>query len=141
MLSRRAFATVEFALVAPLLFFLVAGAVDYGVFLRGAIAAADAARAGAEYGSLSVSNASNLSAIQTAALNAAPDLTGLTATAVKTCQCSNGTVVNCSGGTCSTGGVRIYVQVTAKVTLAPLFSFPQVPYTGAITSVATMRAQ
>jgi Flp pilus assembly protein TadG len=139
--TRRGIAVIEFAIVTPLMLFLVAAVVDYTLLMRAAIAVGDAARAGAQYGSLSTTNASNISGIQTAALNAAPDIPGITATAAKVCQCSNGTTVNCSGGTCPSGPVRTYVQVTVKTTVNPLFSYPQLGYTGAVVATATMRAQ
>jgi Flp pilus assembly protein TadG len=141
MRSRRGIATVEFALMMPLLLVLLAAVLDYTILMRAAIAVADAARAGAQYGSLSTTNAANISGIETAALNAAPDIAGLTVTAVKTCQCSGGTVVNCSGGTCSSGPVRTYVQVTARTTVNPLFSYSRLTFTGAVVSTASMRAQ
>jgi Flp pilus assembly protein TadG len=138
---RRGIAIIEFALVMPLMFFLVAAVVDYTLLMRAAIAVGDAARAGAQFGSLSATNAANISGIQTAALNAAPDINRLTATAAKVCQCSNGTTVNCSGGTCPSGPVRIYVQVTVKTTVNAAFSYPKLGYTGAVVATATMRAQ
>jgi Flp pilus assembly protein TadG len=139
--SKRGFATVEFALIAPLLLFLVAGVVDYALLMRDAIAVADAARAGAQFGSLNITNSSNTSGMQTAALNAAPDIKGLTATAAQVCECSNGTVVNCSGGTCSSGPVRTYVQVTAQTSTTAIFTFWGLPFGGTVSSTATMRAQ
>ena len=139
--SRRGIATIEFALIMPLMLLLVAVVVDYTLLMRAAIAVGDAARAGAEFGSISTANASNTSGMQSAALNAAPDITGLTATASKFCACSNGNTVNCSGGTCPSGPVRTYVQVTAQTTVSPMFSYPQLGYTGAVVATATMRAQ
>ena len=141
MKPRRGIATIEFAIVVPLLLLLVAAAVDYSLLMRAAIAVGDAARAGAEYGSLNTSNASNTSGMQTAALNAAPDITGLTATASQFCSCSNGNTVNCSGGSCPSGPVRTYVQVTVQTTVSPVFSYPQLGYTGAVAAKATMRVQ
>jgi Flp pilus assembly protein TadG len=141
MKSRRGIAIIEFALVTPLLLLLVAGVVDYTLLMRAAIAVGDAARAGAQYGSLSVANAANISGIQTAALNAAPDIPNLTAAAAEVCKCSNGATVNCSGGTCPSGPVRTYVQVTCKTTVNALFSYPKLGYTGAVVAMATMRAQ
>ena len=141
MTLRRGTATIEFALILPLLLLLVAGVLDYTLLLRAAIAVADAARAGATFGSLSATNASNTSGKQTAALNAAPDITGLTATAAKVCKCSSGSIVNCSGGTCSTGPVRVYAQVTAQVTCGAIFSNSQLPFSGVVSSTASMRAQ
>jgi Flp pilus assembly protein TadG len=141
MASRRGIAIVEFALIAPLFLLLLAGVLDYCLVLRKAIAVADAARAGAQFGSLSITNASNIAGMQTAAINAAPDIVGLTATAVKSCQCSNGTVVNCAGGTCSSGPVRTYVQVTVRAATTAIFSYSQLPFSGAINAQASMRAQ
>jgi len=138
--ARRGTATVEFALVAPLILLLTAAVLDYTLLLRTAISVADAARAGALYGSLSAANASDTAGMQSAAAKAAPDITGLTATAARTCQCSDGSSVNCSG-TCASGPVRVYVQVTARATCSSIFSYAPVPFGGAVTSTASMRAQ
>jgi Flp pilus assembly protein TadG len=138
---RRGFATIEFAIIAPLMLLLVAGVVDYTLLMRAAIAASDAARAGAQFGSLSVANASNTSGMQTAALNAAPDIPNLTASAAKVCSCSNGSTVNCSGGTCPSGPVRTYVQVTVRTSVPPIFAYPALTDSGAVMATATMRAQ
>jgi Flp pilus assembly protein TadG len=139
--ARRGIAIIEFALFAPLMLMLVAGVVDFTLLMRASIAVGDAARAGAQFGSLNISNAANISGIQTAALNAAPDIDGLTATATNVCQCSNGSTVNCNGGTCPSGPVRTYVQVTCKTTVKALFKYPELGYTGAVVAMATMRAQ
>jgi len=138
---KRGIATIEFAIITPLMLLLVAAVVDYTLLMRAAIAVGDAARAGAEYGSISTTNASNLSGIQAAALNAAPDIPGVTASAAKVCSCSNGATVNCSGGTCPSGPVRTYVQCTVKTTVSPIFSYPQLGDSGAVIATATMRAQ
>jgi Flp pilus assembly protein TadG len=134
-------AMVEFALIAPLLLLLVAGAVDYSMLMRSAIAVGDAARAGAEFGSLNTTNASNTAGMQSTALNAAPDINGISASAAKVCKCSSGSTVNCGGGTCPSGPVRTYVQVTVKTTINPIFSYPSLGFTGAVIATATMRAQ
>jgi Flp pilus assembly protein TadG len=138
---KRGIATIEFALIAPLMLLLVAAVVDFTLLMRAAIAVGDAARAGAQFGSLSTTNAANISGIQTAALNAAPDIPGLSASAARVCQCSNGSTVNCSGGTCPSGPVRTYAQVTCKATVNALFTYPKLGYTGAVIATATMRAQ
>ena len=138
---RRGIATIEFALLAPLMLLLVAGVVDYTLLMRAAIATGDAARAGAQFGSLSVGNASNTSGMQTAALKAAPDIPNLTASAATVCSCANGNTVNCSGGTCPSGPVRTYVQVTVRTSVPPLFSYPALGDSGAVIATATMRAK
>ncbi len=141
MRSRRGFAVVEFALIMPLMLLLLAAAVDYSMLMRSAIAVGDAARAGAEFGSLNIANSANVSGMQTAALNAAPDINHITASAAQVCKCSNGSTVNCSGGTCPSGPVRTYAQVTVKTTVGTFFSYPSLGFTGAVIATATMRAQ
>lgn len=141
MRSRRGTATIEFALILPLLLLLVAGVLDYTLALRAAIGVADAARAGAQFGSLTSSNATNIAGMQTAASNAAPDVRGLTVTASTACQCSDGSSVNCSGGSCASGPVRTYVKVTAQATCSPIFSYIPLPFIGTVSASAAMRAQ
>ena len=132
---------LEFAVMLPLILMLLAGALDYSLLMCMAISVADAARAGAQYGSLSAANASNTLGMQNAALNAAPDVPGLTATAVKVCKCSDGTTVNCSGGSCSSGPVRVYAQVKASTSAAPIINYSLVPFAGAVSTTVSMRAQ
>jgi Flp pilus assembly protein TadG len=139
--TKRGTALLEFALLLPLILVLLAGVLDYSLLMRTAISVADAARAGAQYGSLSASNASNVTGMQNAALNAAPDIPGLTATAVKVCKCSDGTTTSCSGGSCSSGPVRVYAQVTASATAEPLLNYPSMPFSGAVSKTVSMRAQ
>ena len=138
--GRRGIAVVEFALFLPLLLLFLAGAVDYAMLMRTGTSVADAARAGAAYGSMSVANATDNTGIQNAALQAASDVTGLTATPVRTCQCSNGASINC-GGSCPSGKVQMYIQVIAQATCPFLFSYPGVPFSGNVSTVAYMRVQ
>src|SRR5436305_14551245 len=110
-MRERGSSLVEFALTAPLLLLLMAGVLNYGIALRTAVAVSDAARAGAQYGSMAPENAADIAGMQAAARNAAPTLTDITATAVRSCKCANGSAVSCTG-TCSTGSMLTYVQVT-----------------------------
>ena len=131
---------IEFALTAPLLLLLIAGVLNYGMALRIAIAVSDAARAGAQYGSLAQANSTDISGMQAAARNAAPALTDMTATAVQSCKCANGSAVSCSGS-CGAGSMRVYVEVTTHATAPNWFSYPGLAFTGAVSSKAVMRAQ
>ena len=131
---------IEFALTAPLLLLLAAGVLNYGLALRSAIAASDAARAGAHFGSLSTANAGNIEGIRAAAANAAPNLTGLVVTPVPVCRCSNGSVVSCSGS-CASGAVAMYTEVTARATAINAFRYCGLPFTGAVSAKAVMRAR
>ena len=140
MRARRGSAMIEFALTAPVLLLLAAGVLNYGLALRAAIAASDAARAGAEFGSLSPANAANIDGMRAAAVNAAPNLAGLTVTPVQVCRCSNGSAVSCAGS-CASGAVAMYVEVTARATAPGAFRYPSLAYTGAVSAKAVMRAR
>ena len=135
----RGTAVVEFALAAPLLLLLAAGVLDFAMALRTATAVADAARAGAQYGSRSTANASDTAGIRAAALAAAPGVAGMTASVVKSCQCPGGTAVSCTGS--CTGPMQVYVQVTTQATAVTMFRYAGVPFSGAVTSRASMRAR
>ncbi|HEV2447010.1 MAG TPA: TadE/TadG family type IV pilus assembly protein [Candidatus Sulfopaludibacter sp.] len=139
--ARRAgTALVEFALVSPLLLLLLAGALDYGMALRTASSVAAAARAGAQYGSLSPANVNDSAGIRAAAVNAAPDVKALTVTSSTACQCSGGGAVSCSGS-CTGAQMLIYVQVTASATASKIFNYAGLGFSGATSSQAKMRAQ
>lgn len=131
---------IEFALTAPVLLLLTAGALNYGLALRTAISVAEAARAGAQYGSVSTVNAADFAAIRAAAANAAPNLSGLTVTPTKSCRCANGSSVGCSGS-CGSGAVEVYIEVTARATATIALSYPGLPFTGSVGSKAVMRAR
>ncbi len=141
MVRKRGTALLEFALMLPVMLVLLAGVLDYALVMRTAISVADAARVGAQYGSLSAANASNTAGMQNAVLNAAPDVPGLKATSAKVCKCSDGSTTSCGGGSCSSGPVRVYAQVTASATAMPLINYPLVPFTGAVSTTVSMRAQ
>jgi Flp pilus assembly protein TadG len=139
--ATRGIAMVEFAIMLPLILLLMAGVLDYTLIMRTAISVADAARAGAQYGSLSATNASDVTGMRNAALAAAPDVKNITASAATTCKCSDGTTINCTGLSCSSGPVRVYAQVTVSATATPIFSYSQVPFAGNVTTTVCMRAQ
>ena len=137
---RRGIATVEFALMAPLLLLLLAGVLDFAMLLRTATCTANAARAGCAYGSKSASATTDYTGMQNAALASVPNLTGMTATATRSCQCSGGSTVSCTGS-CSNGKMMIYVQVTAKATARTVFNYSRLTYSSLASSTVSMRAQ
>jgi Flp pilus assembly protein TadG len=138
--NARGSAVVEFALTAPLLLLLTAGVLDIAMLLRTAASAADAARSGAQYGSRSSVAASDTAGIRAAALNASPGISGLTVTPAKACRCADGSAVSCSGN-CASGSMRVYVQVTVQSTAPTIFRYADLPFTGEVTSTASMRVQ
>ncbi len=136
----RGIATVEFALMAPLLMLLLAGVLDFGLLLRTSTCAAVAAHAGSEYGSRSPAAAMDVAGMQAAALNAAPGVAGMTATATRSCKCTDGSSVVCSGS-CANGKILVYVEVTTQVVAHTIFSYAPLNFSGQVTSQASMRAQ
>jgi Flp pilus assembly protein TadG len=67
-------ALVEFALVAPLLFLILFGIVQFGIAFKHSIALTDAVRAGARKATVSRTLADPVSATKSAVLSAASDL-------------------------------------------------------------------
>ena len=140
MRRRRGNTMLEFALSAPLLMLLAAGVLNYGMAFRCAISVAAAARAGANYGSLSAANAADTAGMQAAAASAAPNLASLVVTPVQVCRCADGSSVSCNGS-CPSGPIGLYVDVTARATAPNLFGYSGLPYTGAVSARAVMRAR
>ncbi len=138
--ASRGIATVEFALVSPLLLLLLAGVLDFSMLLRTATCAAEAARAGTEYGSKSATAAADTAGMQAAALDAVPGVAGMTATAARSCKCSDGSAVSC-GSTCASGKMMVYVQVTAQVAAHTVFDYSALNFSNAVRATASMRAQ
>jgi len=126
--------------MAPLLLLSIAGVLDFAMMLRTAACAADAARSGAQFGSMSVANSSNVAGMQAAALNSSPGVSGMTATAAQTCQCPAGVAANCSGS-CTGGKMLVYVQVTTHATAHTLFNYSPLGFSGTVGASASMRAQ
>jgi Flp pilus assembly protein TadG len=133
-------ATVEFALVAPLLLLLLAAVLNGAMLLRTATCAANAARAGSEFGSRSAIASLDTAGMQAAALNSAPGVAGLSATAVRTCKCPDGTAVSC-GATCAAGKMMVYVQVSTQASAHTIFDYSGLRAGNLVASQATMRVQ
>ena len=113
---RSGAAAVEFAIVLPVLVTILLGATDFGRFAYSAIAVANAARAGAAFGSMNSSSA--YSAWQTGVQNAVTD------------EMSNSSFLNTANVTIvvsttteSTGLSRVSAQVTYPFTTIVNWSF------------------
>lgn len=138
-------ALVELAAVIPVLLLVLFGAIDLGRAYYVGLEVANAAHAGAEYGS---QNPGNTAGIAAAALQSAPDLPNLTVNApIWGCECSDGSSysANCSASPSCTanstrgGNVVHRVQVTASASYKPLVPWPVVPSSVTLTNTATIR--
>ena len=137
--TARGIAMVEYALAVPLLLLLLAATLDYGNSLRVAAEVSAAARAGAAFASSSTTNSLNTTGIQAAAVNSAPDVSGMTVTSTRSCQCPGGAAVSCSGS--CTGTMLVYVQVSTQASVPAIFSYSALGYSGATAAQVSMRVQ
>src|SRR5262249_44918109 len=126
--SRAGSAALELGLVLPVMAILVVGAADFARLFYTAIEVANAARAGVQYGTQSNGATGNTAGMQKAATDDAKQVSGMTVTAARRCQCADGTTVDCVTGDCgSYGAPQIYVTVTAQKNFDTVIPYPGVP--------------
>jgi Flp pilus assembly protein TadG len=141
--SNSATALIEFAIILPVFTLLAIGVADYGRAYFTAIRVANAATAGAQYGSQDTGYSGNTAGIAQAARNDAGDQT-LVVNSSMSCRCaSDGPVVSCSDpcGTYSDGFPQSYVQVTASKNVSMLIRYPGLPQTVSVVRTAIFRVQ
>ena len=142
-------ALVELAMILAFGSFLVLlslGVVEFGKLVYWSIEVANAAKAGAQYGAYTPATATDGIGIQNAAAAAATDLTGLTASPTYSCVCTttgsyssptiSGSVIDCSGTTCS-GPVHLAVTVTTSATVTPPYKLSMFPSSYTLNGSAT----
>jgi len=112
--------------------------VEIGRYAYFDILVSNAARAGAQYGSQSLTAAADASGIQSAAQG--DGLASFSITPIQLCGCDS--APGDLGG-CPTGSVcahpLVYIQVTVSGTFSSLFSYPGLPASMMLTSTVTMR--
>jgi Flp pilus assembly protein TadG len=132
--SDRGAALVEFAVILPILALLLTGIIDFGRYMYDGILAANAARAGAQYGAQNLATAANSTGMKNAALQDAQNLPNLTVPTANGFCMSGSTVV-----TCGTAGSVAYVQVDTTGTFTPLIKYPGLPATVTVSGSAVER--
>jgi Flp pilus assembly protein TadG len=123
-------ATVETALCMPVLVLLLAGIVDFGRFSQCRLVVASSAHAGAQYGSQSSITAQDISGMEAAATNDAPNVTA-SAFSYYVCATGSPPATTYSGQTmaqqriiqngCATTHQLLYVVVSTTTTFTPFF--------------------
>lgn len=137
-------AATELALVAPVLAVMLVGAADFArafYFNQQVVAAA---RAGAQYGSQSVTTAADTTGIRAAALANGINVSGLTASSsFCTCQSPPPTgQTACATGYCSGANSQsTYVTVTTTATFITLVNYPGIPHSTTMSGKAIMQIQ
>jgi len=116
---------VEFALVLPLLVFIVIGVMDVGNALNTQQQLDAAVSAALSYGQSNTTDTAGMQTRATAYLgDKVQEADDLTVTAAEECECSDGSSVLCSV-TCSGGSSpQHFLRVTAQLTYKPFFSYP-----------------
>ena len=137
--SRKGSAALEFAVLGTLFTILLGIAMDYSRVFYANIEVANAARAGAQYGITNPSHWTDYTGMQNAAVNDAPNVSGLTATASQFCTCGDGATTSCGSGGCSSK--RTYVKVVTKATYSTLGSYLVLPSSIPLSAQVSMRAE
>jgi len=138
--SDKGTATVEFAIVLPLLIGMLLGTLDFGRVFYDAITLANATRAGAQYGSLRTSMSGDIQGMRGTAEADAIDLAGVSITAEQFCECPGGSPIACNAD-CFGEKSRVYVRVVGEKTFETLFPYPGIPQTVILRREAVMRAR
>lgn len=140
--GERGTGTVEFLLMALVLFLIFFGILDFGRIYYAYICLVDAAYAGAQYGALISGQSANFSGMQTAANNDDPGTPGFLATATNYCACTpGGTSVSC-GSSCSGYSSPLqYVKVQTTGTVRALFPYPGIPGTFNLAATCILRVR
>jgi Flp pilus assembly protein TadG len=139
--SDRGNALIELAIGMTVLTTIILGAAEFGRIAYAAIEVNDAAHAGAAYGAISRTYAADNASVITAAKRDATDVSGMTATAVYWCQCSDGSASTCGVLDCTGTRIIEYVTVNTSGTVDPLVYVPGLPKSYTVTGHAVMRVE
>jgi len=134
-------AAVEFAISLPFLILLAIGVADFGRLYVVALATANAARAGAQYGAQTNGTSGNAAAIEQAARDDAGTVGLQTVTSTQICKCSDGTTPPCTGTCPGYGLPQVFVQVTTSNTVSFAFRYPGLPQAVPVVRTVTLRVQ
>jgi Flp pilus assembly protein TadG len=137
--SDRGTSLVEFAIVAPVLIFLLIGLIDVGRYTTYAIMTANAARAGAQYGAQNLTTALDTAGVQAAALRDGQNLTNFSApTLTHLCSVGGGALGACPSRPVPPHTVY-YVKVQVNGTFNSLLDYPGIPSSIPVSGSIVMR--
>lgn len=133
--ARRGAVTVELALLAPVLAFMLVGAIDFGNYIYQKMQLQNASRAGAQFAVQSSSDPFDSAAIDAVVRAASALDAGTSVTVGAFCGCDDGTEstptsLGACDGSCAGGDFpRLSVRVTVSNTFSTLFPYPGIPDT------------
>jgi Flp pilus assembly protein TadG len=135
-------AAVELAIVLPVLVLLAIGVSDIGRVFFAGITVANAARAGAQYGTLDTDHSGDTTLINLAATQDAASAGSVTVSSRKFCRCDGGEVDCANGLDCGVyGAYRVYIEVTVSKNVDLIFNWPGLPDAVTLSRTATFRLQ
>jgi Flp pilus assembly protein TadG len=139
--SRNGASMVDMAIAAPVLALILVIGTDFGRLYYTNIEVANAARAGAQYGSQSLIAAADSPGMSTAAKTDGANLTGMTVTS-KQCTCmTSTTVAACDASYCTSNPQATFVEVDTNETFHTILTYPGVPSSIALAGKAIMRVE
>jgi len=143
--QRKGSSIVEFAILAPLLLMMTAGAADFSrMFLESTVMVGGASNA-VKYGAQNVITSADTDVMVDIATGTPEDATGTQETADRVCDCpgSPGAWVDCISATCPSGygKPRAYVRVRMNKSFQPLAAIPGLPESVALDFTEFMRVQ
>ncbi len=131
---------VEFAILAPVFVFLLIGLIEVGRFAYFGILAANAARAGAQYGAQTLSTAADTAGITSAAKQDGQNLSAWSVSPNHLCSINGAAPAPCpSPGATPPANTIYYVQVQVSGQFHSLLSYPGIPSAPTISGSAIMR--
>ncbi len=137
-MSVRGVASVEMALMLPVLLLFLIGVIDVSRTTFIGIKVVNAASTAALYGAQGPGYAVNTTAIEAAARDDA-DLADLTVNSTNYCECSDGSSSTCQVGDCALSRMMEFVQVDTQASWIPLFSYPGIPSTVVLNGRSVMQ--
>ena len=136
-------AAVELGVILPVLVLLALGVAEFGRVYFTTITVANAATAGAEYGSMN--SGINDAAIIQMARDDAGDQSLTVSPINRVCRCPDSEAAVACSSTCNNpagyGIPQYFIEVTATKNVSLLFRYPGIPTTIPISRMAAMRVQ
>ena len=138
--SERGAALLELVIVIPLLILFVIGAAEFGRVYYAAITVANAARAGAQFGTRD-GQSGNFAGMTQAAQSEAADLGGISSFPSRFCRCPDGSVPSCTGTCPGFGAPEVFVKDSVVKTITFFVKYPGLPQSITVRRTATFRVQ
>jgi len=133
---------LELAFVLPVLAIVLVVAADFGRLFYTYVGVINAARAGAQYGSNSVTTAADATGMSTAAKQDGVNIANLTVSASQcTCETATSSIPACSSNFCANDPQGNYVVVNTQVLFNTIVEYPGIPSPITLTGQAVMQVQ